>query len=309
MDDDDFSGLQHYHHAVVRDLAWAIASPPLLYADTAGSEWFAECWYRDQFAHARDWLQALDREPDGLLHYLQAQKDRRLGSYFETLWAYWLEHSERYELIQRNLVVRAGGVTLGELDCIVRDRHEGGYYHWELAIKFYLGIGDTVRQENWIGPGKRDRLDKKVAHLIQHQCRLGQHPHAQALLNKSGIELAGSGVIFKGRLFYPHTSTSTHAPPSGANPGHLAHGWVTLEQLMATAMAGECFQPLVNSGWLASPAPGTKQVRYELAALVALIEQGSYRLPLQLLCYSMDASVRRQFVVARHWAPDFCTTF
>ena len=41
---------QNYQHAVVRDLAWAIASPPLMLPATGTCEWFVITWYQQRYA-------------------------------------------------------------------------------------------------------------------------------------------------------------------------------------------------------------------------------------------------------------------
>ena len=107
--------------------------------------------------------------------------------------------------MQRNLPIREGGDTLGELDFIIRDNLSGLNYHWEVAVKFYLGVADTHQCDNWHGPGKRDRLDIKLAHLRDRQSPICQRVQTQAVLREMAIDIAGCAVILKGRLFYPQS--------------------------------------------------------------------------------------------------------
>jgi len=142
-----------YTHRCVADLAWAVSSPSLLQYQQHDCAWFSDAWYLEQYRVIEERLRQLDRDPARLEQLLAAQKDRRLGNYFETLWAYALELHPRYQLIERNLQIHDGERTLGEMDFIVHDQLSGRCAHWELAIKFYLGIGNTRNHAAWHGPG------------------------------------------------------------------------------------------------------------------------------------------------------------
>ena len=240
---------QDYRHAVVRDLAWAIVSPPLMQPEAAACQWFSDDWYLRRYNAVHQWLKKLDQDPTPLIEQLDAQKDRRLGNYFETLLAYWLEADMRYDLVERNLPIREAGNTLGELDFIVHDRRDGLNYHWEVAVKFYLGVGDTRQRNNWHGPGKRDRLDIKLDHLQDRQSLLCRLPQTREVLQQRSIEVAGCAVILKGRLFYPYPQDGSY--PVGVNTGHLRSHWYRLGDFIATAEDEDRFRPLLRSGWMA----------------------------------------------------------
>ena len=158
-----------FKHQSVRDLAWAVSSPPLLSRISSACVWPDYQWYRQLNAEAQSWLTLVDADPAELDEMLAQQKDRRLGKYFETLWLYWLMRNERYQIIANNLQVIIDGRTLGEIDFIVFDKTTKQTMHWEMAIKFYLGMGDTREMCNWHGPNLRDRLDIKVQHLLQRR--------------------------------------------------------------------------------------------------------------------------------------------
>ncbi len=291
---------QNYRHDVVRDLAWAIASPPLMLSDSPDCEWFDDTWYQHRYTDSAGWLQALDQDPAPLLRAVAAQKDRRLGNYFETLWAYWLEASQRYDLLARNLPIREGGATLGELDFIVRDNLDGLNYHWEVAVKFYLGVADTRQPGNWHGPGRRDRLDIKLKHLRERQSQLCRLPQTQALLHEQGIDIAGCAVILKGRLFYPHEQLLP-LPPQGACASHLHSRWFRLADLRAQVNDDDWFHPLLRSGWMSEhSALDDSTGRYRWRELEAAIGQNEYRLPLCLARISGDR-YSRLFLVPDDW--------
>jgi hypothetical protein len=236
-----------YVHPAVRDLAWSLGSAPLLSPRDSAARWPAPAWYAEILADFHPHLLQLDRAPQPLLDLLAGRTDRRLGSYFETLWRYWLAHNPRYHLLAANLPVRDGGRTLGEFDLIVADRSSGRTLHWELALKFYLGQGDTADPGNWWGPGRRDRLAVKTAHLLQHQTRLAQHPQARRLLAARGLRIDASLVVLKGRLFYP-AGLPRHAV-SGSCPVHLRGNWLRARQL--AQQTPRHWQVLEKHQWLA----------------------------------------------------------
>jgi len=286
----------------VRDLAWAVSSPPLLLQDGGECSWYTNDWYRRAGDESAELIQQADRHPQRLEAMLAGRSDRRLGSYFETLWAYWLSVNTRFELIGRNLQVIEQGRTLGELDFIVRDRAEDKCLHWEVAVKFYLGLGDTALQRNWLGPGKRDRLDLKVSHLLNRQSKLGTHPQVREWCDNRGIRLDASAVILKGRLFYPMHSHGPDVFPPNANPRHLRSRWFTLSQFGRVYAPAQCFAPLIHGGWMeAIPLPERHRV-YRADVLIEKLATGELRLPMQVCALDGSGSGDRLFIVDQGWA-------
>lgn len=218
-----------WRHQVVRDLAWALASPPLLTPANESARWPDNDWCQQVWHDSADWLSELDHDPTPLLHSLSARRDPRLGSYFEGLLAFWLAApaNTRYRLIAGNLPVRAHKQTLGELDFLVEDKRLGEIQHWEVAVKFYLGVAaDAGDTPDWIGPGQRDCLARKREHLTGQQLGLTQEPAGQALLQALGLPSATPVCLLKGRLFYPDVAGQTPVPaPADANPLHLRGWW------------------------------------------------------------------------------------
>lgn len=300
--------LFNYQHHIVRDLAWAIASPPLLNLEQAPCRWYRGEWYQDLYMTSRDWLQHLDEAPEELQERLDKQKDRRLGRYFETLWAFWLEKCPRFEVIEQNLALRDECKTLGELDFLVLDKVSGKYLHWEVAVKFYLGLGDICEHTNWHGPGKKDRLDLKVEHLLNRQSVICQRPAVQKLLQEMGHHVDACGVILKGRLFYPYANRENGIMPVDANPRHLRSYWLTMSDLQKKNAAAnheaKRFFPLVGYGWMASIPQDHKIEWLSMNELLKAINNGDFRLPLQLSCKQQEGGNERFFVVADHWADD-----
>lgn len=218
-----------YDDKLVRDLAWVLQSPPLLARKDRDVHWPGPDWFESAYNDFQDPLRSLDRDPTPLRQLLATRKDHRLGSYFETLLQYWLRNNARYRLLHANLPIRNREKTLGEFDLIVYDELTCKTLHWEVAVKFYLGTGDTARPENWWGPARHDRLDLKTNHLLTHQGRLSALPEAQALLAEKGLSIDATWLFMKGRLFYPHAAG--HTAPHGAEPAHLHGYWLPAARL------------------------------------------------------------------------------
>lgn len=285
-----------YVHPVVRDLAWCLGSPPLLAPGDDAIHWPGPPWYTQILAEFHPHLLRLDSDPQPLLQRLAACRDRRLGAYFETLWRYWLEHNARYRLLAANLPVRAGGRTLGEFDLIVTDRDSGRTLHWELAVKFYLGEGDTSDPHNWVGRARHDRLAIKTAHLLQRQTRLSTLAEAGAALRAHGIRIDEHWVIMKGRLFYPDGAPPV--APAGADPSHLRGAWLRANRLERQAPA--CWGVLEKSRWLAPLAQPPSDV-YSTAELARRLNESMQDRPLCAATFIDGEETGRWFVVPDDW--------
>lgn len=243
-----------YNQPAVRDLAWAIGSPPLIKPEAQSllleslqieaqptSEqsiiWPEFSWFKNQLKEFSPILDELDKNPAPLLEALKNRRSPRLGIYFESLLIYWLNKQQRFNLLHHNLPVReqvpATGhqITLGEFDLIVFDNLTSKTLHWEVAIKYYLGLGSPDQPANWIGPNKKDRLDLKLKHLINKQTRLSQHPGSKSTLNKLKINIDETWVILKGYLFYPERFFQNSLPqtrpiiPKFSASDHLKGIW------------------------------------------------------------------------------------
>ncbi|QCI15424.1 DUF1853 family protein [Pseudomonas putida] len=285
-----FPALQHLprqlRQPAVRDLAWALLSPPLL--DTppcpqrhplAGSAWAAD----PQRLH--DWLLALDDDAQALHAWLARITSRRLGLYYEGLWQFALAQAPGVELLAANLAIRAEGRTLGELDILLRDGD--GTHHLELAIKLYLGPteGDGRDAAQWLGPGCHDRLGSKLAHVAGHQLPMSGDARSREMLAGLGVGQLQAHLWLGGYLFYPWPG---HADaPAGANPEHLRGRWVRRRDwplgdearwqpvarqawlAPVRVMADECWTPAQFAQWLAAlpeRAPAQLLVRLEQEA-------------------------------------------
>ncbi|MGH8493868.1 MAG: DUF1853 family protein [Moraxellaceae bacterium] len=248
---------QRWSQPVVRDLAWVLASPPLLAMRAPGVRWLNAAWCERAYRVSHDWLAALDHNPTPLTAMLAQRSDPRLGSYFEALLAFWLawENNPLYRLVGRNLPVRAKNLTLGELDFLVEERQSGELQHWEVAVKFYLGVAPGGELRQWVGPGLKDRLDMKVQRLLEHQLALTQRPEGRGLMQHLGLGNPQPVCLLKGRLFYPPDAGAEWAPHSAA-ASHLTGWWMPqADFLQHYASAGLHWIRLPKEHWLTEVAP------------------------------------------------------
>ena len=265
------------HTPAVRDLAWVIGSPGLL--DASYPEYIdrvvSDAWCRLQLQACAPWLAGLDIAPGSLHDFIAARPTRRLGHYFESLIAFWLNHTPGTKIIASNLQVQDADRTLGEFDFLFRDA-DAAVCHWEAAVKFYLQAEAVAEQRAFIGPGARDRLDLKLDRVFAHQLDLGTTPEGRAAL-PSGLTLNKAQAFIKGFLFFPATQAEKFSAPSTPIPGisgtHLS-GWWTRHALgkLPHAARGSAWIMLPRLRWL-SPV--------RLAAGAKVMERGE-------LCAALD---------------------
>jgi len=299
-----------FRHQSVRDLAWAVSSPPLISQTSSSCLWPDGQWYRQMYEETLPWLKSVDDDPAELEQQLDNQKDRRMGKYFETLWYYWLSHHPRYQLIENNLQVIIDGETLGEIDLIVFDRITGRTMHWELAVKFYLGLGDTRELSSWHGPNLRDRLDKKVEHLLSKQSVLSRNPRVADWLKQQGISIDQCSVILKGRLYYPWDSIASMYParrstemisPTLCAPEHLYSMWLSQSKFDEVFDDKQCFLPLINRGWMERISTQCVRKSYTKNDIFKTVSNDVMRFPLQVQLSNPRHSCDRVFLVADDW--------
>lgn len=299
-----------FRHQSVRDLAWAISSPPLISQPSSDSIWPDRHWYLQAYDEVLPWLNRIDNDPAELDELLVGQKDRRLGKYFETLWSYWISHHPRYQLVENNLQIIIDGETLGEIDFIVFDKLTGKTMHWEVAVKFYLGVGDTRVMSNWHGPNLRDRLDIKVGHLLYRQSSISRDRRVAKWLKVRGIRIDQCMVILKGRLYYPWedalpflqngTSLSTISPSLCA-PAHESGLWLTQKKLDEEFDNQPIFLPLINTGWLERISTGSVKKSISKNIINETLSNKNWRLPLHVQCLNPCCSWDRAFITGNDW--------
>lgn len=302
--------MKKYNHQSVRDLAWVVSSPPLILQQSHPCFWPPTQWFQQMARDTLPWLAIIDENPAELEALIAGRKDRRLGKYYETLWFYWLSHDKRYDIVENNIQIIIDGETLGEIDFVLFDNVTRQTVHWEVAIKFYLGAGDTRQMRHWHGPNSRDRLDIKVQHLRDRQSLISKDQRVSRWLDTQGIHIDQCAVILKGRLYYPWDylqndvqngrQIASLMPAEGASE-HLFSWWITLSQMDKVFDVTQRFMPLISKGWLERIPTSREEGLLDIKAIIEAISNKTLRLPLHLqLCNPRD-SLDRVFIVDDNW--------
>ena len=242
-----------FHVPAVRHLAWMCQAPQLINAPIAFD---IEPWLSDSVWQT---LTHWDRSPEDGPDLLTQPAARRLGHYFEALYECLLQDLLGWEILLKNQPIRNNGVTLGELDFVVRNPRDGAIEHHEIAVKFYLGHQRSAAESPlWYGPNSRDRLDLKTDRLLTHQGRLTEKPETRTLLASLGLAVPAKARLFMpGYLFYPVNRSLSPPPTAPAN--HLRGQWLSIGQLDAqdtgglpapAGNAGKRWVPLDKPHWL-----------------------------------------------------------
>ncbi|GAB5403203.1 MAG: DUF1853 family protein [Aureliella sp.] len=193
----------------VRDLIWAVSSPPLV--QLAGHD-----------VVPAQQLRASDVDREELTRYFKEHPPRRVGSYFEQLIAYWIHSIRRCEIVSQSMQLHDGTRTLGEIDLLFRDE-QGRLNHWELACKFYLQT-DTVEQatSEYVGPNANDTLGKKIRRLVEHQLPLGRHHFP---------EIERQAAFVKGQIFYHWQTVLPESHSVQLAENHLSGHWLRAREV------------------------------------------------------------------------------
>jgi len=241
--------LNRFSSRIVRDLAWVIASPPLVTGSHNDTHWWSHDDCLTEFNDCLPILLALDKDPSPLVEHFQQLKSGRLGLRFEHFIAYWLIISPNYELLAQNIQIiepftnphKKGRHTHGELDFIIRDTRTNKTIHLEVAVKFYLGCPSYEDSFRWFGTNTSDQLGRKVEHLKQHQTQLSDK--FDSYLQERDHNIDEKQCLLKGRLFYPMESDT---PPIGVSKNHLRGRWI-----QSPNNIGEILYPIDKKDWLA----------------------------------------------------------
>ena len=196
---------QYLTSNVVRDLAWSCFSPSMVQLTDLTSQkdsnppqiWqcsasnFHALPTHASHSHSIQWLEALDQNPNLIYDFLKTKNTAIVGTYFESLWHFYLDALSEVMHLETNVQVFDDKNTVGEFDVLFFDSTSRQSIHLELAVKYYLGVpithpAFTHLPENsanrWLGPQCRDRLSIKLHRLLDHQLKLSEHPAAQQQL-------------------------------------------------------------------------------------------------------------------------------
>lgn len=203
------------NNKIKADLIWVFSSPNLL------NEQFGDDFFTNQFTLAHFKALVLhDNRPINLKQF----RINRLGFYFEDLVFFGLQYFPHLKIIAKNQVISNNNKTIGEFDLIVQNIHTLAYFHFELAVKFYIGTKPLNQLASWVGPNKSDKFKTKFDKLLKTQLQLARSNEAEIFLKQNNIKLSQSKLFVKGVLFYPLDEGNT-VYPAEVNPSHLKSWW------------------------------------------------------------------------------------
>ena len=208
---------------VQRDLKWLIESPDFL--SVANLNLQHQC----DLMNASDLVKNASEDSDDFTF----EPTHRLGVYFEQLWHHLIRSQSGLKLLRYNQQVIIEKKTLGEFDSIIRLLSTQQTLHCELAVKFYLQVGQGEKMAGWVGPNLRDRFDRKFLRLLNHQLALSTLPEVQQWLHKEKLTLDGFGLLTRGRLFYSLDNflNQQFEYPVEVERDHLKGFWMTHKEL------------------------------------------------------------------------------
>jgi uncharacterized protein len=298
----------HYRHRCVQDLAWCVFSPPLI-VDARDHE-----VYQPEFCvKNQERLLRIDEEPQQLMDWLSKAKSTRLGFVFERLWQYWWLTSSAGDEWLFNQQVNREGRTLGELDALQWQPITRELRHYELAVKFYLGVEKMREQDlsderlSWVGPNCIDRLDIKWPQMSHQQLTALTDEARTPPLPWLDIYRVTTRSLTRGRLFHPLSGVSPLGEGSAINPTHDSGQWLRLGDW--PLLSGPCWRLLQRNEWLA-PVHGSSHrslLTHTEAQRQLLLHFEHYRQPIQIIRVAASGTdwveSGRFFVVPNDWPP------
>lgn len=286
---------EQYKHKLVRDLAWSVQSPSLI-NDVLCIE---KSLFTDAYLEFREHLQALDKNPQPLIDYLESKNTYRLGHYFEKLIYYWIEYSNRFSLIDSNIQIASNNrITQGEVDLVLYDKIECKYQHWELSIKYFLAYKENENQV-YIGPNANDFLHKKLKKLKDKQCKILESDAGKVYLKQKNISTIESKLFVKGCLFY-HPKQSYHQEPE-INSEHLHSWWIYESELEKFLKDKEKFSLLHKKEWLSTPQIQERLLSKEQCLKTIKESLNNSPRSIYIACYKHMVLQSMGFVVHNDW--------
>ncbi|CAM4015427.1 DUF1853 family protein [Vibrio neonatus] len=180
-------------------------------------------------------------------------KNSRLGFIYQHLCQELFVQCSDLAVEQTELQLNDAGRTIGELDFILRQPHQNTAQHWEVAIKFYL-----LHQDKWYGPNARDRLDKKLRHMLTHQL---QHTHMPYFVEQyPQWQYLSQHLLMQGRLYinpFQQQTIPSHCEDKEINPSQINGFWCYQKQF---AQIDEPLYQLDKARWAIGKNPSSPRV-------------------------------------------------
>lgn len=145
----------------------------------------------------------------------------RLGFLYQELCRRQFDASHEYQVIVEELQLQQNNRTIGAIDFILDNLATEQIEHWEVAIKFYL-----LKDGYWYGPNAKDRLDKKLHRMLEHQLMMTRTEAFQALY--PNIDDISQHLLMQGRLYvnpFEKTTVPEYCLGLKINPERVTGFW------------------------------------------------------------------------------------
>ncbi|WP_435895773.1 DUF1853 family protein [Oceaniferula spumae] len=153
---------------------------------------------------------------------------QKLGHLYEDALAVLLATTPQYDTLAQSIQIRQkSGLTLGELDFLVRDLISNQLIHLELAVKFYLAV-ETENRLLLPGPDARDNYFRKLEKMRSHQLQLTK-THRDLLPEKFRGEEIVVQQLVHGCVFN-HVNASEPLEVEFLNPDGRRGKWLHAEE-------------------------------------------------------------------------------
>ncbi len=188
-----------------------------------------------------------------------------LGKRAESFFDLALTHSDRFQVIAKNIQIQREKITLGEIDFLIKDTIKNRQFHIELVCKFYVYDSTFENElECWIGPNRKDTLLQKTEKLKQKQLPLLYKPETESYLSELNLqsEKIQQEVCFKANLFIPKNLKNKGF--EHINNQCISGFWLHFEEFTETDYGRFQFLVPKKQDWSIDPKYGENWVSYSV---------------------------------------------
>lgn len=183
---------------------------------------------------------------------LPYQGNSRLGFWYQHVChQHFLSHPHYDVLLEEVQLFHQDKKTIGAIDFLIHDHQHIEIQHWEVAVKFYL-----LHENLWYGPNSRDRLDLKLAHMLNHQLKMTQTASFQQ--SYAQYKHIQPKLLMQGRLYvnpFLEQSIPNTCLGYALNQSQIQGKWCYQSQ---RHLISEPLYPLAKADWLTGKSTLTK---------------------------------------------------
>jgi hypothetical protein len=223
--------------------------------------------------------------------FIANRQSHRVGYYFESLLAFWLQHIRGVEMVDTGGQIKVDKQTVGELDFLFRDEH-GRLNHWEATVKFFLHFPNE-NGSHFPGPNASDNFERKITKLFEKQLRLSETYYPDVQVRRGFV---------KGIMFYHPSVGEPQSLPERMSPHHLRGKWIRESELdFLNTYEAHAGQILMKPNWLAAPTENLVPIPELRTQLNTHFANSRYPVMLSITTNTGDSEIQRMFVAPDSW--------